>query len=95
MSKEYIEREAVIAAIKDLPFQQDIEDLSIYEEIKEVPSADVEPVRHGEWKRHKDHWCCRYICSNCEKPARYDMSYEQNLSNYCPNCGAKMDGGNK
>lgn len=91
MSKEYIEREAVIAAIKDLPFQQDIEDLSIYEEIKEVPSADVEPARHGEWI--KINYTTLYKCSNCT--CMTDMPYQKKLFNYCPECGARMDGGNK
>lgn len=44
---------------------------------------EVEPVRHGRWKRYG-----RNLgeCSNCGEIV--NIRY-----NYCPNCGAKMDGG--
>ena len=49
--------------------------------------ADVVEVKHGEWIRHKEN-CLYNKCSICEKEhCRED--------NYCPNCGAKMDGGTK
>lgn len=46
-------------------------------------SADVAPVRHGRWERYTKNL---RECSNCGYVVsiRYD---------YCPNCGAKMDGG--
>ena len=44
-----------------------------------APSADVAPVVHGRW--------LGYECSVC------GVSSEYGSSNYCPNCGAKMDGG--
>lgn len=53
-------------------------------DIKAVPSADVEPVRHGHWEGKT------YKCSLCSKwiaPLQGDADM-----NYCPNCGAKMDG---
>lgn len=58
-----------------------------------VPTADVAEVRHGEWYRHdkKKHGDTCYYCSVCEKMALADcMVWE--LTDYCPNCGAKMDG---
>ena len=62
--------------------------------IQALPTADVEVVRHGEWK----HECLE--CSVCKRNISeiYDadsyMSYgiEDSLK-YCPFCGAKMDGG--
>ena len=95
MSKEYIEREAVIVTIKDLPFQQDIEDLGIYEEIKEVPSADVESVRHGRWIDmgvFDAHYQPVYQCSECNKQVADNYI---SCHKYCLHCGARMDGGNK
>ena len=52
--------------------------------LEDTPTADVVEVRHGYWEKLKD----GYWCSNCcilEK----DLKQEYN---YCPNCGAKMDG---
>ena len=57
------------------------------------PTADVAEVRHGYWYRHdkKKHGDTCYYCSVCEKMALADcMVWE--LTDYCPNCGAKMDG---
>ena len=53
------------------------------------PAADVEPVKHGHWVKEKPdvliHWHCS-VCKNC-------YYLEEPNANYCPNCGAKMDGG--
>ena len=55
-----------------------------------VPTADVEDVRHGEWK-FNNHACGYYYsgvtCSICGNG-------ETSNSPYCRKCGAKMDGGN-
>ena len=46
-------------------------------------TADVVEVRHGYWIDGK---CGHYkICSECKQTADFDFDY-------CPNCGAKMDG---
>ena len=56
---------------------------------KDTPAADVTPVKHGHWVKEKSdvliHWHCS-ICKNC-------YYLEEPNANYCPNCGAKMDGG--
>ena len=44
---------------------------------------DVAPVRHGRWVSVEGG--SFYECSNCGYLTDY------HLSNYCPNCGAKMD----
>lgn len=54
---------------------------------KMQPTADVEPVKHGRWDK--------YVCSECNVCADYFMSgdvYFDEEPNFCPNCGAKMDG---
>lgn len=70
--------------------------------IKEAPTADVVEVRHGRWlsayeyaiklgetnpyrlgiAEHDKIW---HFCSLCEQQVRFTR-------NYCPDCGAKMDG---
>lgn len=52
--KEYIEREALISDIKELPEQERIEYMGIYDCIKSHPTADVQEV-----VRCKD---CSYFC---------------------------------
>lgn len=62
---------------------------SIIYAIKEAPTIEAEPVRHGEWEivdaTSYDDIC---TCSECGgfAPAGFIKS------NYCPKCGAKMDG---
>ena len=85
MSKEYIEREAAMNKFSDLlPIGR-----SIRQSILEVPAADVAPVVHGEWL-HKNG---EMYCSVCGSEALMDEVYYK--SPYCPDCGAKMDGGNE
>lgn len=54
--------------------------------VQENTAADVAPVVHGRWIDARE-YCGDYMCSNCE------ALYGTNKFNYCPNCGAKMDGG--
>ncbi len=59
---------------------------------KDTPTSDVAPVRHGHWEQVDDTKC---KCSECEvitMIAQYPIGADKN---YCPNCGAKMDGDTK
>lgn len=56
-----------------------------------VGTVDVEPVKHGEWLNDDDEWKF-YKCSICGNEAYWDTDYGQQLFDFCPNCGAKMDG---
>ena len=60
---------------------------AIYNVIQSAPTVDAEPVRHGEWIFDNGVDYC-YKCSECKaaKPPHYITD------NYCPNCGAKMEG---
>ena len=102
---KYIDREALVEWLKRIP----LKDLSdgrglcrvIFEEdfkrvIKKIPKGiivDVAPVRHGRWidaypDIEPNPMFMYGICSEC--------GFEQGISkhlNYCPNCGAKMYGG--
>ena len=57
-------------------------------------AADVVPVVHGKWV--KAHWKNSVSCANCSicgfEAYHYDFQGVQKTYNYCPNCGAKMDG---
>ena len=60
--------------------------------VQENTAADVAPVRHGRWEKQSG----LYSCSECGMTCPYDVQadvIEYWACNYCPNCGAKMDGG--
>ena len=80
---EYIDREA---AIESLPVAWN----SAINALRNMPSADVAPVVHGRWiEQEKYTFGTMYDCSICG-----DRILDNGHSwNYCPNCGAKMDGG--
>ena len=59
-----------------------------------LPTIEAEPVRHGRWVEKVglfDEIINR--CSVCEEDVFLDGESIVGLYNYCPNCGAKMDGG--
>ena len=49
-----------------------------------VESADVAPVRHGRWLCVDTDTEQFFLCNRCKKKEYWE-------SDYCPNCGAKMD----
>lgn len=48
-------------------------------------------VKHGEWKYDNNNNC--WYCSLCDCSALNDYRGASTDSNFCPNCGARMDGG--
>ena len=84
---EYIEREA----IRNVLYEADAITLNGVAIINKFPSADVAPVVHGEWKYyHKQN---KAVCTNCSFERDLDADFGAAID--CPNCGAKMDGGEK
>ena len=55
--------------------------------VENAPAVDAAPVRHGRWIHDTNNL---FGCSECME--RDTMSFRRGLKNYCPNCGAKMDG---
>lgn len=95
---EYIEK----VDIRNALYDADAITMEGVKILNQFPAADVAPVRHGKWVRKKEwhlgRWvawlecsCCGERDDNCEM---YDMlPFGAEPSNYCPNCGARMDGG--
>lgn len=56
---------------------------------------DMEVVKHGEWVKYSmGLYGSNHKCSKCGNLADEDNSgHYAILTNYCSNCGAKMDGG--
>ena len=59
--------------------------------IDSEPAADVAPVRHGRWI--SDEGDVLFHCSECETQISTSWDYDDLQWNYCPDCGAKMYGG--
>lgn len=53
----------------------------------DMDAADVAPVRHGRWRLYSP-LTDTYECDKCG----YQVIDESFRTNYCHNCGAKMDG---
>lgn len=59
--------------------------------LREAPTIDVALVRHGQWVS-VPHKLAR-ICSVCNRDEPYKFAnINADVYDYCPNCGAKMDG---
>ncbi|UNI72458.1 MAG: DNA-directed RNA polymerase [Chaetfec virus UA24_244] len=69
------------------------------DEINNIPAADIAPVVHGRWEEtdwvyydgHSE--CVRipkdgYLCTACRRVIRKNKFLN---SDFCPNCGARMD----
>ena len=57
--------------------------------IDEIPTADVAPVRHGEWEIIVGSNGKEYMVCTCCRVSQ-DLT---GVFTYCPNCGCRMDGG--
>ena len=55
-----------------------------------IPAADVAPVKHGLWGVDGVY----VVCSVCNRLTLSPIVKQLPTFKYCPNCGAKMDGGN-
>ena len=88
---EYIEQEAILREIErreSLMVGDKLVSVDAMKSfIKNRPAADVAPVRHGRWTPLQINGHAMGVtCSECN--TTWDAE-----SNFCPNCGAKMDGG--
>ena len=95
----YIDREATVESLNALkPFLRDKGQVQllrrVMNHIGKIPAADVKPVVHGRWDIRTDDYDCEYAkCSECGEEF-YDANDDtiDIIFNYCPNCGARMDG---
>ena len=65
------------------------------DDLEKLPAADVVEVKHGEWVEGAEHFTNGFYEAECSVCGNYIRWNEGNSGewNYCPNCGAKMDGG--
>ena len=93
---EYIDREALYEKAywhgehPDVgnPFPDGVEAIDI-KDVDAIPAADVAPVVHGRWEPGNP------ICPVCGRNKFKDLDADiwcDWQPDFCPNCGAKMDG---
>ena len=58
--------------------------------LNDAPTVDAVEVVHGQWEKASETMPI-YRCSICKERNLFKNG-SNILSNYCPNCGAKMDG---
>lgn len=106
MAGDYIRREDALFALRKAARGGSMTALTrlerAYAEIREMPAADVAEVVFARWEeadwREYDAQSCetiRYpkaaiVCTNCRCAFKKDALWRRD---FCPNCGAKMDGG--
>lgn len=90
---EYIDRKSLINEFDRLglgehSFVERVFSDGVRTIIAGIPAADVAPVVHGQWVTHYRSGTTvaeGYVSTCC------DM-WNNRKSDYCPNCGARMDG---
>ena len=84
---EYVTKEQVIDWYR--PYGQTDEPIpfeTLVSDLRDMKAADVAPVRHGKWLCVDTDTEQFFLCNRCKKKEYWE-------SNYCPNCGCLMDGG--
>ena len=60
------------------------EDIAFKSDIDNIPTADVQEVKHGKWVYH--YRLKKFVCLECGYETKHKPDF-----NYCGKCGAKMD----
>ena len=95
MSKEYIEREAVLELMEDIKDNFSPTVRPMFDVFKHIittkPAADVKPVVRGRWYDEDSfdaHYQPIYRCSVCNKTVADNYISEHK---FCLHCGAEME----
>lgn len=96
---KYVELKTAIEAVNDVYY--DTPDINLSADkleaaLRGIPSANAVPVVHGRWQGTADGYADGELvydmweCSVCGFDA--DGAEEKPCWDFCPNCGARMDG---
>ena len=87
---EYIKRETAVRMVMAAKWGDGSDGAMAMEIVASAPAADVAPVAHGRWEPGNP------ICPVCGGDKFKDLDADiwcDWQPDFCPNCGAKMDGG--
>ena len=86
---EYIKRETAVRMVMAAKWGDGSDGAMAMEIVASAPAADVAPVAHGRWEPGNP------ICPVCGGDKFKDLDADiwcDWQPDFCPNCGAKMDG---
>ena len=99
MADEYIRRDDFIQHLEKCKKGAAVTNLvwaaimAIERDVRDMPAADVAPVVHEKWLLDRwPSWPHRE-CSRCKIMIPRTKEVPDPYWQYCPNCGARMDGG--
>ena len=93
---EYIEREALLEAVINLPAKMDEQGYGwlgrrgVWQMALDFPAADVRPVVRGKWTGNARHQSCSECHMTYCVPDGQDGEIDMTPYHFCPNCGADM-----
>ena len=95
MSDEYIRKQDAVDLVNKISNLDPKAKGGICVSLANLEKADVVPVVHGKWKKIGV-WGRVYRCNQCGNFLDFDgVNAGRGDANFCPNCGAKMDGERK
>ena len=95
---EYIEREAALKKMCESCCEYDSYNTDCWcaerNAVLKIPAADVVEVVHGRWEFDGSDFADIWKCTACGVDwfFEYDPRSAETRVNYCPECGARMDG---
>ena len=92
-TEKLISASKLATVIRDDPYIHGKAYARVRDHIDDAPTVDAVEVVHARWIWSEENEC--WVCSNCELSALNNYRGNSTDSNYCPHCGAKMDGGNE
>lgn len=95
---DLISRKALLERLEKIYGTDSIVDKIMLRFLKKLiwkqPTVDAVEVRHGKWIPEDSESDVIFLCSECETKISTSWDYDEpEMWGYCPNCGAKMDGG--
>lgn len=89
-----IDADALVEHMRKDPLFPLVDRYGVTGVIEAAPTID--PVKHGKWKETGDKGGRNYACDCCRFTFIMDIIIDTCMGkpmwNYCPNCGARMDG---
>ena len=89
--RDLIDRGQIQYTWWELPDGKFTDGVTLQSLIHLMPAVDAVPVIHGHWDIDKSFMPFISTCSECGAIYDIDGAFEWN---FCPNCGAQMDGDN-
>lgn len=88
---EYLSREFVLSCVDSFLSKTDMPIAAqyFYDCFRECEAEDVQPVKHGRWLPSDA--CITIDCQVCSE-CRSNIIMDRFYYDYCPVCGARMDG---